>query len=131
MSDEKKEDKKIVILKEKSHDYKNNPKKKGDFILRQTYFKVVKDVKGKLMESTMEKAAIKDAIKTMTSNNINKSFSVAVYYENQGWLECSKDAIFNSDEDVVLHHEEYGDDTDYGDISDFIIYSYPRRELAV
>ncbi len=63
-------------------------------------------------------------------SNKDKSFSVAVYYENQGWLSCSRNGLFDYGDDVIMHHVEYGDDTDYGDISDFIIYSYPKRGKA-
>lgn len=117
----------VVILKDKSHDYKNNPKKKGDKILKQTYFKVVKrdNKTGKLKESSMEDSTMKDTIRELTKKFQDLSFSVAAYYENVGWISTPNDK-FNGGSNPSLYQMLYGDIDDYGEITDLILYSYPK-----
>lgn len=116
----------VVIIPEETKDYKNDLKKKGDKILRQTYFKIVrKDKKGNMIPTTMDRSDAKDIIKKLTSKFKDNSFTVTVFYENKGWLSCPR-GKFNADESPSFHEERYGHEEDYGEISDFIIYSYPK-----
>lgn len=121
----------VVVIKDKSHDYKNAANKRGDLILKQTYFKVVKkDKDGKVKSASMDKDDIKEMIKKITSKFTDKSFNVAVFYENKGWLSVPRER-FNGGANPRFHSEVYGNEEEYGDITDYVLYSYPYVMEAV
>lgn len=119
----------VIRLKEKSHDYRDKPRQKGDALLKQTYFKVVEkdDKTGKLRESSMDNSQIKETIKKLTDKFTERSFGVAVFYENVGWRSVERNEQFNSGDEPILCGRLYADDDDDdGEITDFIIYTFPK-----
>jgi hypothetical protein len=120
----------VVVIKDKSHDYKNAANKRGDLILKQTYFKVVEKTNKGVVASSMSKDDVKEMIKKVTSKFKDKSFTVSVFYENKGWLSVPRER-FNGGNNPKFHNEVYGDEEDYGDITDVVLYSYPAMMEVV
>jgi hypothetical protein len=121
----------VVVIKDKSHDYKNAAGKRGDVILKQTYFKVVEKTKdGTVKASAMSREDVKEMVKKITSKFKDKSFTVSVFYENKGWLSVPRER-FNGGNNPKFHSDVYGNEDEYGEITDYIIYSYPMIKEVV